>query len=170
MEYFILPGGGVANKTSFDVIAGLWRSQSLSSSNEEKNHTRLGEAARPCNVEMDLEDISPHGCNLGGPSHVHFDPGTTLELVEPIPSCKPPLHSQHGCEYFNDDIRDGWAQKEVDAQGNTHPHCQAHYLTHSRKASVSTRCCSMGHEECKVFYTGRSDGFHRDTTDTMIRR
>jgi hypothetical protein len=163
-------GASVASKTTFDVDAGIWRSRSLSSLNEEKNHAAFGELARPCNVEMDIEEISPQGCNLGGPMHVGYDPEANMLLVEPIPNFESPLHnSGNKCVYFDDSNLEGWTQKEVDAQGNTHPHCQVHYLTHSRKATVFTRCCSEFHDECRIFYTGRADGFHRDTADTMMR-
>ena len=58
---------------------------------------------------------------------------------------------------------------EKDPSGKPHPGGLAHYLTHTRSTVVHTRICSLGHKECEILYTGRHDGLHRQTYETMIR-
>ena len=157
-----------SNGTSFDVERGIWISDSLSSKNEELNFTKLG--VRPVNVEMSVEEIMPGKCNLGGPADdPHVDTKKYLYCVEPIPDFFPPLKDECGCDYTNQENPLGFTAMETDPSGKRHPCGVAHFLTHTRPTVVHKRNCSLGHNECEILYTGRHDGLHRQTYETMLR-
>lgn len=157
--------------TRFNCDTQQWECDSLSSLNESSNHKRLGDWARPINVELSISDISPSGCELGGPSNCIVQQDSILRLIEPLPSHKTALNESAGCVYSSDSMPFGYSEREVTNVGgrNRTQISQVHYLSHTRSAHVHTRHCSLGHKECEILYTGRADGFHRQTTATMVR-
>ena len=156
-----------ADVTSFNTSKGHYEHPSLSSKKEDANEAALG--VSPLNVELGLSEISPSHCQLGGEVQMYWATAERLRLVEPIPEQTPPLHEVHGCVYHNFDGPSGWSIRETDGGGNLHPHSKAFFLSHSRDVDVWTRQCSGGHPECAIGYTGRYDGFHRNSHDTMVR-
>ena len=157
-----------ATTTTFNVATGIWESPSLSAKMEKDNFERLG--FHPRNVQKCLDEIDPVGCNLGGASHVNYDSANPIILVEQVPtSFLPPLHNKDGCVYSNSANPGGWKELETDGNGRAHVNCKAHFLTHTRYVQVYTRNCSWGHPECRVCYTGRHEGLHRHSSETIIR-
>gem|GEM_PF-4948036 len=162
------PGASSTENTTFNTSKGIYEHPSLSSNNEKANEAALG--ITPVNVELDLSQISPRCCQLGGEEHMAWsDADAPIALVEPITQTGTPLHGTHGCVYCSDTSPDGWISLELDGSGREHQYSLAFFLSHSRKVQVNTRQCSGAHPECQVKYTGRSDGFHRHSYDTMMR-
>lgn len=153
--------------TTFNVEKGIYEHYSLSDENEKANEVNIGVA--PVNVEYSLSDIQPEGCQIGGRAHLPQDASVPITLIEPIPSMQTPRHSTSGCVYCNRQYPQGWSSEEIDSDGKRHPHGRAYYLTHSDLANVLTRECSASHPECQIRYTGRADGFHRQSHETMVR-
>jgi len=153
----------------FDTELGYWKTDSLSSKLEERNHKNLGEGARPVNVQISVGDISPVGCNAGGAADTAQDHSQPVFCIEAIPEFAPPLNGRTGCIYFSAGFPEGFWVEETDDNGKRHPGSKLHYLTHSRTARIHTRCCSMGHPECRVYYTGRADNVHRESYDSAFR-
>ena len=155
-----------SSETTFNTSKGHYEHPSLSSRKEDANEVAIG--IPPISVECSLAEIKADDCQLGGRTHKTWEPGDRLHLTEPIPEQKPPLHGATGCVYCDVEHASGWETTETDGR-NLHPHSRAFYLSHARDVDVFTRQCSMQHPECDIGYTGRSDGFHRDSHDSMVR-
>ena len=97
------------------------------------------------NVELDLSEISPRYCQLGGEEHKGWSDAAPIALVEPIPQTETPLNGTHGCVYCSDASPHCWVSLEQDGSGRENPYSQAIFLSHSRKVQVHTRQCSEKH-------------------------
>ena len=100
------PGSCTTENTTFNTSKGIYEHPSLSSKNEEANEAALG--VTPVNVELDLSEISPRYCQLGGEEHKGWSDAAPIALVEPIPQTETPLNGTHGCVYCSDASPHGW--------------------------------------------------------------